>query len=53
MPEYEYEPIDPATDTIRLALPVKGYFTDPIRCGILKASLYKDQLVSYEALSCA
>ncbi|RYP16106.1 hypothetical protein DL765_005307 [Monosporascus sp. GIB2] len=48
---YKYQPIDFATDAIRLVRLFKGYFTDPIRCELWETWLHQVEGVPYEALS--
>lgn len=48
---YQYQPIDLATDAIRLLRVLKGSYVNPLRCTLLQSYLDRDLGVPYEALS--
>jgi len=48
---YKYNPIDLASDAIRLVYLARGYFTEPIECRLFETWLHHLEGVPYEALS--
>lgn len=51
MESYRYEPIDLATDAIRLMRLFKGSYDEPIQCDLFQAFLSTTDRIPYEALS--
>lgn len=51
MEPYRYEPIDLATDAIRLMRLFKGIYDEPIQCDLFQAYLSTTDRIPYEALS--